>query len=110
MARYVYCPEHPEANHNGMITADLHFLWKVQHVHGSAAHYISDHMDATQHMANGQYYDSKSEFRKVTRAYGCIEVGNEIPTLTKPRPDVKIDRRERRDHIRRAIQELKSGR
>jgi len=110
MARYVYCPEHPEANHNGMITADLFHLWKARHQHGAAVHYISDHMDFTQHMANGQYYDSKSEFRKVTKAYGCIEVGNEIPTLTKPRAPAPIDRRERREHIRRAIEELKRGR
>lgn len=37
-----------------------------------------DSMDPLVNHANGRIYDSKSEFRKATRAAGCIEVGNEV--------------------------------
>ena len=65
--------------------------------------YISDHMDATQHMANGRMYDSKSEFRKATKAAGCIEVGTE---RLKPFSPPKLDRNRRAMDIKRAIYEL----
>lgn len=39
-----------------------------------------DGLDDLWHPHNGQIYDSKSEFRKVTRAAGAEEVGNEIQT------------------------------
>lgn len=38
---------------------------------------ISDHMDALRHPITGKLMDSKSEFRKITKAHGCVEVGNE---------------------------------
>lgn len=38
---------------------------------------IEDTMDETWHPSNGQHYTSKSEFRKVTKAFGGEEVGNE---------------------------------
>jgi hypothetical protein len=75
---------------------------------GTGIHVISDIMEPTKHMADGQYYTSKSAFRKVTRAYGCLEVGNETPTLMKPREPVKLDRRKRADDIRRAIYDLRN--
>lgn len=65
--------------------------------------YISDHMDPTQHMANGRIYDSKSEFRKATKAAGCIEVGNE---RLKPFSPPKLDRTQRAMDIKRAIYQL----
>lgn len=65
--------------------------------------YISDHMNPTQHMANGRFYDSKSEFRKATRAAGCIEVGNE---RLKPFSPPRLDRTRRAVDIKRAIYEL----
>lgn len=34
----------------------------------------TDSMPLTWHPANGQYYDSKSAFRSVTKAHGCEEV------------------------------------
>lgn len=40
---------------------------------------ITDSMDAVRHPVTGQYMDSKSEFRKITRAAGCEEMGNEQP-------------------------------
>jgi hypothetical protein len=60
-------------------------------------------------MADGNYYESKSEFRKATKAAGCIEYGSEIPTLLKPRKPIPLDRAKRRDDIRRAIYELRNG-
>jgi hypothetical protein len=65
--------------------------------------YISDHMDPTRHMANGRLYDSKSEFRKATKAAGCIEVGNE---RLKPFSPPKLDRTRRAMDVKRAIYEL----
>ena len=37
----------------------------------------SDEMPATLNHADGKMYDSKSNFRKATRAAGCYEVGND---------------------------------
>ena len=70
---------------------------------------ISDTMDATRHHADGRVYDSKAQYRAVTRAHGCIEIGNEKPN-TKPRQPIKLDRAQRRDDIRRAVYELRNGR
>ena len=73
-------------------------------------HVIKDEMEATRHMADGRMYTSKKKFRDATRAHGCIEVGNEVKTLTAPRQFTMPSREQRRDHIRRAIWELKNER
>jgi hypothetical protein len=52
---------------------------------------ITDEMPPTQHMADGNYYSSKRKFRAVTRAHGCVEVGND-PAMFRPRPKPKPDR------------------
>lgn len=65
---------------------------------------ISDTMDALIHPCTGKLMDSKSEFRKVTRAKGGTEVGNE--NLTDRRELTGMDSRTRRDDIARAITEL----
>lgn len=65
---------------------------------------ISDTMDALIHPCTGKLMDSKSEFRKVTRAKGGVEVGNE--QLTDRRELTGMDSRTRRDDIARAITEL----
>jgi hypothetical protein len=52
-----------------------------------AFHYISDHQDLLWHPHNGRYYDSKSAFRRVTKAAGCEEVGNETQSRAVVRPD-----------------------
>ena len=45
---------------------------------GEGAHAVhTDTMDALTHPCDGKVYDSKSEFRRVTKAHGCVEVGNE---------------------------------
>ncbi len=69
---------------------------------------ISDIMEPTRHMANNRYYTSKSEFRRATKAAGCQEFGNELPTLLKPRQPVKLDRAKRREDIRRTLYELRN--
>jgi hypothetical protein len=68
---------------------------------------ISDTMDLTRHMADGRFYDSKHRFREVTKAHGCVEIGTDTSFL-KPRKPIKLDRRQRRDDIRRAIYDLRN--
>lgn len=87
---------------------DKQFAPPLVEVYGEAPFVISDCMSETRHMANGRYYTSKSEFRKATKAAGCIEVGNETATMNKPRPTVKLDRRKRREDIKKAIHQLRN--
>lgn len=51
---------------------------------GSGIHIISDTMPAMRHPATGKLMDSKSQFRAITRAAGCVEVGNESQRDTRP--------------------------
>lgn len=60
---------------------------------------ISDTMDAAEHV-DGRYYTSKSEFRKVTRANGLIEVGNEKLNTSKP----KMSKAQREQGINQAVE------
>jgi len=73
-----------------------------------ASYVISDEMEATRHMATGEYLTSKSKFRQATRAAGCVEIGNETSTLLKPRQKVELDRGARREAIQRAIYDLRN--
>ncbi len=73
-----------------------------------APNVISDSMPPTRHMANGLTYESKSLFRQATRDAGCVEIGNE--NVIQPRKPVQLDRRQRREDIRRAISDLRDGR
>lgn len=52
---------------------------------------IADEMPATQHMADGRCYTSKREFRAVTKAHGCVEVGND-PAMFRRQEQQKPDR------------------
>jgi len=79
-----------------------------KHSSSSAPYAITDEMAATRHMADGKYYTSKHKFREATKAHGCIEVGNELKTLTQPRRPKSLDRQQRVNDIRRAIEYLKS--
>lgn len=67
---------------------------------------ISDIMDPTWHPIDGKRYDSKAQFRQVTRAHGCVEVGNEKMTPRKPRAE--IPDRVYREQIERSIYELQN--
>lgn len=105
MTCYVYRPNHPDADELGMVDKQL----TLPFYKDEATHVISDTMDLTRHMADGRYYDSKSEFRKATKATGNIEYGNEIPSLLKPRQPIPLDRAQRREDIRRALYEVRNG-
>ncbi len=105
MTRWLYRPQHNAANSNGMVDADL----VCDDGQGSGPYVISDEMPLTRHMADGQHFTSKSKFRANTKAHGCIELGNEIPTLTRPRQPERLDRGQRREDIRRTIYELRNG-
>lgn len=69
---------------------------------------IGDEMPLTLHPATGRYYDSKSAFRRDTRAAGYVEVGNDWkggpPPSEKPRADIKEVRR----HVVDAWEKLSS--
>lgn len=51
-------------------------------------HVIQDSMDATWHPCTGKIMDSKSEFRKVTKAHGGVEIGNENPYIKPKKPNL----------------------
>ena len=74
---------------------------------GAAPYVISDIMDPIQHMATGRMHDSKAAFRRDTKASGCVEIGNDS-CLTKPRQHIPLDRRQRREDIRRSLYELRN--
>jgi hypothetical protein len=61
-------------------------------------------MNALVHPCNGKMYDSKSEFRKVTKAKGGVEVGNEKLVDRRVAPD--LDSQSRRRDISIAMEQL----
>lgn len=65
---------------------------------------ISDTMDALVHPCTGKMMDSKSEFRKVTKAKGGVEVGNE--KLVDRRQLHSLDSESRRRDISTAMEQL----
>ncbi|WP_376711074.1 hypothetical protein [Pseudochrobactrum lubricantis] len=62
---------------------------------------IRDEMPDTEHPCTGQSYSSKSAFRAVTKAHGCIEVGNDSSRFKTPEKP-KIDRKEIRASLEKA--------
>lgn len=102
---YVYRPDHPSANENGMIDRSMDYQTGA----ANAPYVISDIMPETRHMASGRYHTSKSEFRKETKAYGCIEYGNDA-ALTRPRKPIPLSRAKRREDIQRAFYDVRNGR
>jgi hypothetical protein len=75
----------------------------------AAPHVIRDQMDALRHMADGKMYDSKSAFRKATKAAGCVEVGDQPNYGRNRRDPPKLDKRERVEAIKKTIYDLKNG-
>lgn len=66
---------------------------------------ISDTMGAAlRHPITGKLMDSKSSFRAITRAHGCVEVGNE--TMRDTRRLDGFDKASRSADIAHAIREL----
>lgn len=105
--RFIYRPNHPMADQNGLVDANMAYP-----IHeGIGLHVISDIMPPTRHPVTGQLMDSKSEFRKVTKVNGCIEVGDDRSlSPDNPRKRIELDRNQRASDIARAINELKHGR
>lgn len=68
---------------------------------------ISDTQQPLRNMADGRIYDSKSQFRAATKAAGCVELGNDAPTVTNR---TNIAKNSIRDDIARAYSELEQGR
>jgi hypothetical protein len=102
MTTWIYRPNHPQANENGMVPKHL-----VGYEPSNAPYVISDNMAPMKHMATGEVMDSKARFRQATRAAGCVEIGNE-PIIN--RAPEKLDGGKRRDDIRKAIYDLRNGR
>ena len=71
----------------------------------SAPAVISDVMDHTWHPLTGEYVDSKSQFRQITRSNGGYEVGNDYGAA-RPKEWQRPDTRPGQD-IKRAIEELR---
>lgn len=65
---------------------------------------ISDTMPGMFHPITMKMMDSKSRFREVTRAHGCVEVGNEVQR--DRRYLTGMDSNTRKADIARAISEL----
>lgn len=73
---------------------------------GPRGQIIEDTMPLTWHPCDGQHYDSKSQFRRVTRAHGGLETGGESQKhVEKNRP--QLSREDRKQDIARAIRRLK---
>lgn len=102
--RYVYRPNHPQANENGMVPVEIA---GPRHEKESTAFVISDTMQPVRNMLDGKFYDSKSKFRSTTRAYGCEEVGTD-KSIMQDRPERRIDMRGIEHDVKRAIQEVAS--
>jgi hypothetical protein len=62
------------------------------------------------HLASGRMSDSKSEHRRLNKQLGLVELGNERTAhLNQPKP-AKLDKRQRKNDIRKAISEIRNGR
>jgi hypothetical protein len=101
-----------------LVPRDDYYLEKymeTEHLHMTQGnrkvqiYYNSDQMELTRHMASGKYFTSKKKFRDETRAYGCIEVGNETKHLTKPRKKIELNKKQRREDIKKSIYQLRNG-
>ena len=83
---------------------------KACRIENKSAYVISDEMAETRHMADNKRYTSKAKFRRATREAGCVEVGNELATLTRPRAHGTMPTREqRRAQIRDAVRRQLHG-
>ena len=65
---------------------------------------ISDSIPDLVHPADGKKYDSKSKFRKVTKAHGYQEVGTETQRDTR-----KLGHQDFTRDVQQAVQKLNEG-
>ena len=104
MPTWVYRPNHPDANENGMVDRSI----AGERPRNGAPHVISDSLGkGLLHHGTGKMTDSKSHFRRMTRDSGCVEIGNEKP---KAEPMKVRNAGNIKNDIGRAIYELKNGR
>lgn len=96
-------PGHPLADEFNMVERHLAGPVEVK----PALYVISDTMPHMKHPGTGRMLDSKAEFRRDTRASGCLEVGSD-PNATKERPRVNVSTAEVARDVKRAMQELNS--
>ncbi len=66
-----------------MIDGEFRLIPLNEVEHQPRVHVIQDSMDPTWHPATGQRMDSKSSFRRATKASGCIELGSEPLSLER---------------------------
>lgn len=120
MVSYLHRPGHPFANERGMVDKETYYNYRhltepdddKRAVIGNQRveiNFIPDGQPYIRHMADSKYYDSKSEFRKATKRAGCIEVGNEVAHLTKPRKQIKSTKGERIEAIKQSLYEIRNG-
>lgn len=69
---------------------------------------MRDEMNPTEHPFDGREYTSKSAFRKVTKAGGGEEIGND-PARFRSKPRPKADKKELRETIKRADYMVRNG-
>ncbi len=81
--------------------------WAEQANSGPGFYVVSDTMAPTRHMATGRMHDSKSEFRKDTRAAGCEEMGTD-PAARRAKPRYQVTQADVVPDVKRAIEQLKS--
>jgi hypothetical protein len=67
----------------------------------------TDTMDPAKHMADGRTYDSKSAFRRATKAAGCVEVGDQ-KNYGLGRAPPKLDKGRRVEAIKKSIYQLQN--
>lgn len=125
MPKYKHMPNHPYANERGVVEVNDKF-YEGLYLMGALGedkrmmrgnepvviNYISDGMEPLRHMAldiNSPPIDSKSKFRKITKEKGCVEVGNDTEHMFKPRKRIPLDRRQRREDLRRAANQVKNN-
>lgn len=70
--------------------------------------FISDTMDPVEHPCDGRRYSSKAQFRRVTKAHGCIEVGNDTARFRKPQKP-KVDRSSVKTSVEKAVARVNRG-
>ncbi len=93
----VYRPNHPKANKNGMVE-------KTLATRADGPYVISDTIADTWHPGDGKHYDSKSNFRRVTKSKGMVEIGTEKQSDRRD-----ISPRDVQKDIGEAIQKVNQG-
>ena len=97
--------DYPKVFRNGKLVPK----WSAEprYPNQSAPFVISDNMDPLKHHGTGRIIDSKAKFRAETRAIGAIELGTE-KIREGPKPQIRLDKRQRREDIKRAIYNLRN--